>query len=222
MLHERNPNSAAFRTQQRLWLTVLCAATGLAIVQQVVFPLQPPLPVPPDPQRMPMPWRSADISVAIPHHLPTLPHVATGPTQCFSKGSLWLLLTPLGSWEASALDPAKMTSNVPELHLREAKLLSLKEKPHQIAIGRFQGVITYQTCLTNYGVVAFSTDKLRYTSGRRHKNFMRTLIKGRLPSLPRLVYSCLLITTNNNSLLNGSADSKRFLRDLTTNTRWPL
>jgi hypothetical protein len=222
MLHEQNRNSAAFRAHQRRWLAVLCAATGLAIVQQVFFPLQlkPPLPAPPDPQRMPLAWRSADITIAIPQQSSTMPHVATGPTQRFSKGTEWLLLTPLGSWVPD-LDPAKMTSSMPELHLREAKLLSLKEKPHQIAMGRFQGVITYQTCLTNNGIVAFSAEKLRDISGRKHKDFMRTLIKGRLPSSPRPAYSCLLITTNNNSLLNGSADSKRFLRDLTTNTQWP-
>jgi hypothetical protein len=222
MSHEQNCNSAAFRAHQRRWLAVLCAATGLAIIQQVVFPQHPPLPVPPDSQRMPLAWRSADISIAFPHQSPTIPHVATGPTQRFSKGTEWLLLTPLGSWVPPALDPARITSSMPELLLREPKLLSLKEKSHQIAIGRFQSDITYQTCLTNNGIVAFTADKLRDTSGRRHKDFMRTLINGRLSSSPRPSYSCLLITTNSNSLLNGSADSKRFLRDLTTNTQWPL
>jgi hypothetical protein len=149
-------------------------------------------------------------------------NVATGSTQRFSRGTEWLLLTPLGSWEAPDLDPAKISSSMPKLHLHEVKLLSLNEKPHQIAIGRLQGVITYQTCLTKNGIVAFSADNLQGTSGRRTEDFMRTLIKGRLPSSPRPSYSCLLITTNNNSLLNGSADSNRFLRDLTTNTQWPL
>lgn len=208
--------------QQRRWLAVLCAATGLAIVQQVGFPQQPPLPAPPDPQSMPIAWRSADLSVATPQQLATMPqrNVASGSSQRFSKGSKWLLLTPLASWKA--LDPAEITSIMPELHLREAKLLSLQEKPQQIAIGRIQGVITYQTCLTKKGVVAFSVEKLGVISGRRHQDFLRTLIKGRLPSSPRPSVSCLLVTTNNPSLLNGSAESKRFLKDLTTRTQWPL
>ena len=217
-------NSAAFRAHQRRWLVVLCATTGLATVQQVVFPQQPPLPTQPDPQKMPLAWRSAETySVTLRKSSKMLQrNVATGSTQRFSRGTEWLLLTPLGSWEAPDLDPAKISSSMPKLHLHEVKLLSLNEKPHQIAIGRLQGVITYQTCLTKNGIVAFSADNLQGTSGRRTEDFMRTLIKGRLPSSPRPSYSCLLITTNNNSLLNGSADSNRFLRDLTTNTQWPL
>jgi len=203
---------------------VLCAATGLAIVQQVGFPQQPPLPAPPDPQSMPIAWRSAELSVATPHQLATMlqRNVASGSSQRFSKGSEWLLLTPLASWKSAALDPAQITSSMPQLHLREAKLRSLQEKPQEIAIGRIQGVITYQTCLTKKGVIAFSVKKLGDISGRRRQDFLRTLIKGRLPSSPRPSVSCLLVTTNNPSLLNGSAESKRFLKDLTTRTQWPL
>jgi hypothetical protein len=207
--------------QQRHWLTVLCAATGLAIVQQIGFPQQPPLPVPPDPQSMPMAWRSAEHSIATTHQMATMQQrsVATGFSQRFSKGSGWLLLTPLASW--NSLDPAEITSSMPELHLREVKLQSWQEKPQQIAIGRIQGVITYQTCLTKKGSIAFDAKNLANISTRRRQDFLRTLIKGRLPSSPKSSVSCLLVTTNNSTLLNGSAESKQFVKELTTHTRWP-
>jgi hypothetical protein len=210
------------RAQQRRWLAVLCGATGLAIIQQVGFPQQPPLPAPPDPQSMPVAWRSAEHSIATAQQMPTMlqRNFATGSSQRFSKGSEWLLITPLASWDS--LDPAKITSSMPEVHLRKVKLLSLQAKPQQIAIGRIQGVISYQTCLTKNGVIAFSAIKLQDISGRRRQDFLRTLTKGRLPSSPRPSYSCLLVTTNNISLLNGSAESKQFLTDLTTQTQWPL
>ena len=89
------------RAQQRVWLGVLCGATGLAIIQQVGFPPQPPLPAPPDPPSMPTPWRSAEISIASTHQKATMLrlNVASGASQRFSKGNEWLLLTPLASWE---------------------------------------------------------------------------------------------------------------------------
>ena len=146
--------------------------------------------------------------------------LATGSSQRFSKANEWLLLTPLASW--GSLDPAKITSSMPELHLRKAKLLSLPAKPQQIAIGRIQGVISYQTCLTKKGGIAFSAKKLQDISGRGRQDFIRTLIKGRLPSSPKPSTACLLVTTNNPTLLNGSAESKQFLNDLTTHTQWPF
>jgi hypothetical protein len=212
------------RAHQRRWLAVLCGASGLAIVQQVGFPQQPPLPVPPDPQSMPIAWRSAEHSISASRLMATMLQrdVATGFSQRFSKGSESLLLTPLASWKSAALDPAKITSSMPELYLSRPKLLSLQEKPQQIAIGRIQGVITFQTCLTRKGLIAFSNRKLEGISDRSRQDFLRTLIKGRLPFSPKPSVSCLLITTNNPSVLNGSADSQRFLKDLAIQTQWPL
>jgi len=173
---------------------------------------------------MPIAWRSAEIFIVTPHQTTTMlqRNVARGPSQRYSKGSEWLLLTPLASWSWKDLDPAKITSRMPELHLRKPTLLSLQAKPNQFATGRIQGVISWQTCLTQKGVIAFSDKKLKDISLRRRQGFLRTLIKGRLPSYPRNSHSCLLLTTNNPSLLNGSADSQRFLKDLTTQTQWPL
>lgn len=146
-------------------------------------------------------------------------NVATGFSRRYAKGSQWLLLTPLASW--NSLDPATITSSMPELNLRGAKLRSWQDKPQQIAIGRIQGVITYQTCLTQKGGIAFGTNQLGEISASRHQDFIRTLIKGRLPSSPKTSAFCLLVTTNNPTLLNGSAEAKQFLKDLTIHTQWP-
>ena len=125
-----------------------------------------------------------------------------------------VLLIRSTSWERT-YQRLEISSSIPELLLSRPKLLSLQEKPQPIAIGRIQGVITFQTCLTRKGGIAFSNKKLEGISARRSQDFLRTLIKGRLPSSPNPSVSCLLITTNSPSVLNGSTDSQRFLNDLT-------
>ncbi len=147
-------------------------------------------------------------------------NVATGSSRRYAKGSQWLLLTPMASW--NSLDLAEITSSMPELHLRAVKLRPWQEKPQQIAIGRIQDVITYQTCLTQKGGSAFGPNQLGEISASRRQDFLRTLMKGRLPSSPKPSAFCLLVTTNSPSLLNGSAESKQFLTDLTNHTQWPL
>lgn len=147
--------------------------------------------------------------------------VTSGWSQRFSQGKEWLLLTPLASWKQGDLKPAQITSGNPQLQLHAAKVLTFAVTSQQLAMGRIQGVLAYQSCLTKQGVIAFQAEKLGALSGRRHQDFLRTLISGRLPASPRSSYSCLLITTNSRSILHDSPESRQFLAQLTTLTKWP-
>ena len=219
----QSPAGQLARSQQRRWLSVLCAFTGLAIIQQLCFPQQPPLPVPPTSTSMPTAWRGGSLVEPGSKEKVFLRNrnVTSGLGQRFSKGKEWLLLTPLGSWKQGDLEPAQITSGSPQQQLHPATVLTFAASSQQIAMGRIQGVLAYQSCLTKQGVVAFRADKLGALSGRSHQDFLRTLINGRLPASPRASYSCLLITTNSRSILHDSPESRQFLAKLTSLTKWP-
>ena len=216
------------RAQQRFWLAALVAGVGLATLHLVVFPQSPPLPQPPASALLPRPWQAAAPSLgpATRHTSLLQRNFAIGPSKRFAHGRDWLLLTPIASWqEASwqeaALDPAAITTTIPELHLQGAQLQTPSQAKQQIARGRIQGQTSYQTCLTRTGAFAFTAAGLSGTSGAPHLDFLRTLLRGRLPPLPRPSFSCLLVTTNSPQTLAGGAKSNSFLAALASHTQWP-
>jgi hypothetical protein len=211
------------RPQQRAWLFVCSAATGLAVLHQVVFPASPPLAVPANPARLPHPWPAAEASMLLDKQPATMLQrsVAIGASQRFSLGDQWLLLTPLASWSEAGLDPAAITRAIPQLHLDQPGQLQPRRPNHQIAFGLIQGAPSYQTCLTRSGASAWTVPGLEGLTGRPHQDFLRTLIGGRIPSQPRPSYACLLVTTNHPEWLANPDGSDRLLRQLTTHTQWP-
>ena len=174
------------RAQQRFWLAALVAAVGLATLHLVVFPQSPPLPQPPASALLPPPWQAAAASIGTPtQHTSLLQrNVAIGPSKRFANGRDWLLLTPLASWQEAALDPAAITTTIPELQLQEVQLQTQPQAKQQIARGRIQGQNSYQTCLTRTGAFAYTAAGLGGTSGAPHLDFLRTLLRGRLPPPP--------------------------------------
>ena len=216
------------RAQQRFWLAALVAGVGLATLHLVVFPQSPPLPQPPASALLPPPWQPAFASLgpASQHTSLLQRNFAIGPSKRFAHGRDWLLLTPLASWQEAALDPAAITTTIPALHLQQAQLQEVQLQPlpqskQQIARGRIQGQTSYQTCLTRTGAFAFTAAGLSGTSGAPHLDFLRTLVRGRLPPLPRPSFSCLLVTTNSPQTLAGGAKSNSFLAALASHTQWP-
>ena len=216
------------RAQQRFWLAALAAGVGLATLHLVVFPQSPPFPQPPASPLVPPPWQAAVASLgpATQHTSLMQRNFAIGPSKRFAHGRDWLLLTPLASWQEAALDPAAITKTIPELHLQQAQLQetqlqTLPQAKQQIARGSIQGQTSYQTCLTRTGAFAFSAPGLSGTSGAPHLDFLRTLVRGRLPPLPRPSFSCLLVTTNSPQTLAGGAKSNSFLAALASHTQWP-
>ncbi|MCP9911676.1 hypothetical protein KBZ15_17470 [Cyanobium sp. BA20m-p-22] len=211
------------RAQQRFWLAVLAAGVGLATLHLVVFPQSPPLPQPPASALLPPPWQAAAASLGAATQQPSFlqRNVAIGPSKRFAHGRDWLLLTPLASWQESALDPAAITTTIPELHLQEAQPQTPSQAKQQIARGRIQGQTSYQTCLTRTGSFAYTAAGLSGTSGAPHLDFLRTLLRGPLPPLPRPSFSCLLVTTNSLQTLAGSAKSNPLFAALASHTQWP-
>ena len=216
------------RAQQRFWLAALVAGVGLATLHLVVFPQSPPLPQPPASALLPPPWQeaSASIGTATQHTTSLQRNVAIGASKRLAHGRDWLLLTPIASWQEAALDPAAITTTIPALHLQQAQLQEVQLQPlpqakQQIARGRIQGQTSYQTCLTRTGAFAFTAAGLSGTSGAPHLDFLRTLLRGRLPPLPRPSFSCLLVTTNSPQTLAGGAKSNSFLAALASHTQWP-
>ena len=211
------------RAQQRFWLAVLPAGVGLATLHLVVFPQSPPLPQPPASALLPPPWQAAAASLgpASQHTSLLQRNVAIGPSKRFANGRDWLLLTPLASWQEAALDPAAITTTIPELQLQEVQLQTQPQAKQQIARGRIQGQTSYQTCLTRTGALASTAAGLGGTSGAPHLDFLRTLLRGRLPPLPRPSFSCLLVTTNSPHTLAGGSNSNTLLAALKSHTQWP-
>ncbi|NQW38431.1 MAG: hypothetical protein HQ469_04430 [Cyanobacteria bacterium] len=211
------------RAQQRFWLAALAAGVGLATLHLVVFPQSPPLPQPPASALLPPPWQAAAASLgpASQHTSLLQRNVAIGPSKRFANGRDWLLLTPLASWQEAALDPAAITTTIPELHLEQAQLQTQPQAKQQIGRGRIQGQNSYQTCLTRTGSFASTAAGLGGTSGAPHLDFLRTLLRGRLPSLPRPSFSCLLVTTNSLQTLAGGPGSNPLLAALASHTQWP-
>ena len=224
-----NSNPAQLeRAQQRFWLAALAAGVGLATLHLAVFPQSPPLPQPPASPLLPPPWQpaSASLGPASQHTSLLQRNFAIGPSKRFAHGRDWLLLTPLASWQEAALDPAAITKTIPELHLQQAQLQetqlqTLPQAKQQIARGSIQGQTSYQTCLTRTGAFAYTAAGLGGTSGAPHLDFLRTLLRGRLPPLPRPSFSCLLVTTNSPQTLAGGAKSNPLLAALASHTQWP-
>ena len=224
-----NSNPAQLeRAQQRFWLAALAAGVGLATLHLAVFPQSPPLPQPPASALLPRPWQAAAPSLgpATRHTSLLQRNFAIGPSKRFAHGRDWLLLTPLASWQEAALDPAAITKTIPELHLQQAQLQetqlqTLPQAKQQIARGSIQGQTSYQTCLTRTGAFAYTAAGLGGTSGAPHLDFLRTLLRGRLPPLPRPSFSCLLVTTNSLQGLAGGSNSNPLLAALASHTQWP-
>ena len=217
------------RAQQRFWLAVLAAGVGLATLHLVVFPQAPPLPQPPASALLPPPWQAAAASIGTATQPTSLlqRNVAIGPSKRFAHGRDWLLLTPIASWQEAALDPAAITTTIPALHLQQAQLQEVQLQPlpqakQQIARGRIQGQTSYQTCLTRTGSFAYTAARLgEGASAAPHLDFLRTLLRGRLPPLPRPSFSCLLVTTNSPQTFAVSAKSIPLLAALASHTQWP-
>ena len=211
------------RAQQRFWLAVLPAGVGLATLHLVVFPQSPPLPQPPASALLPPPWQAAAASIGTTtlHTSLLQRNFAIGPSKRFANGRDWLLLTPLASWQEAALDPAAITTTIPELQLQEVQLQTQPQAKQQIARGRIQGQNSYQTCLIRTGALASTAAGLGGTSGAPHLDFLRTLLRGRLPPLPRPSFSCLLVTTNSPQTLAGGSNSNTLLAALKSHTQWP-
>ena len=133
------------------------------------------------------------------------------------SGGKDLILTPLSSWMHIAIDPLDISGELsPEQQLTKAKILTIIPKQLQIAIGKLNESTAYQGCLMPDGQVAMNPQELTAPKPSLQQKTLNTLWPSSLYS-----FSCVLITTNQVSLLDGSNASRAFLRDLSRSIDWP-
>lgn len=220
------------RRSQRAALLILVGAGGVASIQSLLLPPPPPLPrlsgtTLPAGGWQPRQLASPPAAVGV---WALQRHAATGPGLAFQRrGQLWLLLTPLASWSAAGFDPAVITRAIPQLHLRNARLLTFRSQEgplasYQVALGNLGDHQTVrQSCLTAQPGLAYSNTVLRSAPAPREPRVVARLGKALRRLLPweGQPHACVLITTNDASLLDGSPASRRLWARWASRTQWP-
>jgi len=196
---------ASRHLQRRLFIGLIGLCLW-SIVQPLLWPQQPPLPVLPAIEQLPGEWRSDMEAV------PSQPHVfvhsrrfhplgssaALGPTRTLVRpNGDWLRLTPISSWTRSGFSIESATKGIP----------NLTNQP-------------YQACLTRTGEIG-------------NKNLSDLIgVSDKMVSRPRRLwhilmpvrnrsYSCLLITSNTSDTLDRSSSSGKTLDYLRELISWP-
>lgn len=133
------------------------------------------------------------------------------------SGGMYLILTPLSSWRHMTIDPLHISGELnPQQQLSNASILTLIPNQLQIVIGKLNGSAAYQGCLTPDGQVAINPQQLTAPKLSLQQKILNTLWPSTLYS-----FSCVLITTNQRSLLDGSTASRAFLKSLGSTIAWP-
>lgn len=208
------------RRHQRFLYLFLSGLAGVAALQQLLFPIKPALPKVPDV------WPASLLGIDL--HI--TPKGSEKSSTSFERQSLAgkskryllsggkdLILTPLSSWMHIAIDPLDLSGELsPEQQLTQAKILTLRPNQIQIATGKLKGSIAYQGCLMADGKVAMNPQQLTAPKPSFQQKTLNTLWPSSLYS-----FSCVLITTNQRSLLDGSPTSRTFLSGLNRGIDWP-
>ena len=194
-------------------------------MQQFLFPLAPALPR--LPEVLPSALAARKLQPVSPdhHQQPILweRQYAVGQSQQFqaSDGN-FLILTPLASWMGRSLDPIKAAAALsPPLSLLKRKILTIRPNQVQIAIGQISvsqrsPSPAYQGCLSRHGLVSIDGKHLAIPRPGFWQKALHTLWPSSLDAT-----SCVLMTTNDRRLLDGSPRSSSFLKDLHQSIVWP-
>ena len=216
--------------QQRVFYLLLAGLAGVAVLQQFLLPLTPALPsvavrLPSALAALGLRPVSADY-----HQQPILleRQYAVGQSQQFrAPDGSFLILTPLSSWMGRTLDPIAAAPTLsPPQSLSKPKILTIRPNQVQIAIGQLSvGQLTvsqrspspaYQGCLTRQGQVTIDAQQLAAPRPGFWQKALHILWPTSLDAS-----SCVLITTNDRTLLDGSNGSRSFLKDLNQGIVWP-
>jgi len=208
------------RPSQRFLYLFLSGLAGVAVMQQLLLPIGPVLPRVPEALPSSLagidliitPKGSANSSASFERQ-----YLAGTSKRYLISGGKDLILTPLSSWMHIAIDPLDISGELsPEQQLTKAKILTIIPKQLQIAIGKLNESTAYQGCLMPDGQVAMNPQELTAPKPSLQQKTLNTLWPSSLYS-----FSCVLITTNQVSLLDGSNASRAFLRDLSRSIDWP-
>jgi len=192
---------------------------GVAVIQQIFFPIRPALPrVPVD---LPSSIATLDLHLA-PEELKKesfsfeRQYLAGRSHHYLSRNGDYLILTPLSNWMLISINPLDISGDLlPKQQLTNPKILTVIPKKLQIATGKIGGSPAYQGCLMPNGQVAIDAQQLAAPKPSFWDKTLNTLWPSSLYS-----FSCVLITTNQRSLLDGSTTSRVFLKELDNSIAW--
>ena len=214
------------RTQQRWLFAGLGIAFAVGLVQQLLFPVRPPLAELPSSLPLLNGWKPAGVSDALANALagssPTWSReILVGKSRRLTQASGgWVVITPIATWDLKDFDAERISRSLPGLRLQSAKILTLSPEQRQLAVGRLQGAPAYQSCLSPKGTLAAEQKLLEAFLGHPDPGFRTKVLQSLIPSGGR-GYGCLLLTTNRLALLDQSAAARQFSNRLAQATAWP-
>jgi hypothetical protein len=207
-------------SKQRILFLSLTAVASIAVIQQLLFPIRPALPR--VAVALPSSISSLDLNLA-PQELKKesiifeRQYLAGQSQHYLGRNGDYLILTPLSNWMLVSLDPLSISGSLtPKQQLSNAKILTISPNQLQIATGKIGGSPAYQGCLTPNGRVGIDVKQFAAPKPSFWEKTLNTLWPSSLYS-----FSCVLITTNQRSLLDGSRASRVFLKELDNSIGWP-
>jgi hypothetical protein len=220
------PHGLLPRSLQRWLFTGLVMAFGLGLVQQLLFPLHPPLAVLPPSLPLPNGWQPAgapdQLAKALAGGSPAWRReFRLGESRRLTQASGgWVVISPIATWDLKTLDAERISRSLPGLRLQGTKILTLSSKQRQLAVGRLQGAPAFQSCLSPKGTLAADQKLLEAFLSHPDPGFRTKVLQSLVPSGGR-GYACLLITTNRLALLDQSPAARQFSNRLAQATLWP-
>ena len=214
------------RSQQRWLFAGLGMAFGVGLVQQLLFPVRPPLAELPPSLPLPKGWQPAgapgELATTMAGSSPTWSReIRVGKSRRLTQASGgWVVITPIATWDLKDFDAARISHSLPGLRLQSAKILTLNSKQRQLAVGRLQGVSAFQSCLSPKGTLAAEQKLLEAFLSHPDPGFRAKVLQSLVPSGGR-GYGCLLLTTNRLALLDQSPVARQFSIRLAQATLWP-
>ena len=205
--------------KQRIIFLSLTAVASAAVIQQLFFPIRPALPR--VPVTLPSSITSLDFNLA-PQELKKesisfeRQYLAGRSQHYLGRNGEYLILTPLSNWMLISINPLDISGDLnPKQQLSNAKILTIIPNKLQIATGKIGGSPAYQGCLMPNGQVAIDAQQLATPMPSFWQKTLNTVWPSSLYS-----FSCVLITTNHRSLLDGSKTSRVFLKELDNSIAW--
>ena len=216
-MKHHHPKLSDFK--QRILFLSLSAVASAAVIQQLIFPIRPALPR--VAVALPSLISSLDLNLA-PQELKKesisfeRQYLAGRSQHYLSRNGDYLILIPLSSWMLISINPRDISGELPPKHqLTNPKILTIFPNKLQIATGEIGGSPAYQGCLMPNGQVAIDMKQLAAPKPGFWEKTLNTLWPSSLYS-----FSCVLITTNDRSLLDGSHRSRNLLVQLNQSISW--
>lgn len=213
-------NPRLSHSKQKILFLSLSAVASVAVIQQLIIPIGPALPR--VPVALPSSISSLDLNFALQEQKKESisferQYLAGRSQHYLSRNGGYLILTPLSNWMLISINPLDISGGLtPKQQLTNPKILTVIPNKLQIATGKIGSSPAYQGCLTPNGRVAIDMQQLATPKPSFWDKTLNTLWPSSMYS-----FSCVLITTNQRSLLDASNASRVFLKELDKSIAWP-